>query len=125
MRNVRAIHKITPQEKLPVYITGSGLKQLTAQKDLIEALARVIVVPTAKLEQKAHGHEAGVNFWLELPQNSLEHIHKEVANLKNYIQAQESKLKNSNFTKNAPAAVVENERKKLAEARFKLKQLMN
>ena len=125
MRNVRAIHKITPQEKLPVYITGSGLKQLTAQKDLIEALARVIVVPTAKLEQKAHGHEAGVNFWLELPQDSLEHIHKEVANLKNYIQAQESKLKNSNFTKNAPAAVVENERKKLAEARFKLKQLMN
>ncbi|MFA6588387.1 MAG: valine--tRNA ligase [Patescibacteria group bacterium] len=123
IRNSRAVHKITPQEKVPVYITGSATKALMVDKGIIEILARAILVPTAKLERKAHGHEAGVNFWLELPEASLEHLHKEVSNLKNYIKAQENKLKNSQFTKNAPTVVVDNEKKKLAEAKFKLKQL--
>jgi valyl-tRNA synthetase len=125
IRNSRAVHKITPQEKVPVYITGSASKTLMQHKGIIESLARAILVPTAKLEHKAHGHEAGVNFWLELPQTNLAHVQREIENLKKYIQTQEQKLKNPNFTKNAPAQVVDNEKKKLAEVKFKLKQLIS
>ena len=122
IRNVRATHKVAPHEKLTVNIAGVGAKNILKLKGIIDVLARVDV-RSEKSSGKPDGHEAGVNFWLELPKASQQHVEKEVASLQQYIQSLERKLANDNFTKNAPAVVVEGERKKLAEARAKLKQL--
>ncbi|RJO59623.1 valine--tRNA ligase [Candidatus Parcubacteria bacterium] len=123
IRNFRALHKITPAEKVPVYLEGTGTKLLLANREIVEFLSRAILVPTAKLAHKAHGHEAGVNFWLEVPKANLAQVKKALADLKAYIQSQSAKLQNQNFLKNAPAPVVKNEKRKLAAAREKLKKL--
>ena len=122
IRNVRATHKVAPHEKLTLNIAGAGTKTILALKPMIDVLARVEVM-SGKSAGKPDGHEAGVNFWLELPKASQQHVKKEVASLQQYIQSLEHKLANEHFTKNAPAAVVEGERKKLAEAKAKLQQL--
>jgi valyl-tRNA synthetase len=122
IRNVRALHKVAPSEKLSLSVSGAGAKTLLQQKIVVETLARTSLT-TKKISKKPDGHEAGVNFWLELPKTSELHVKKEAANLKQYIQSLERKLANQQFTKNAPVAVVEAERKKLADAKVKLQQL--
>ncbi len=122
VRNVRATHKVAPHERLTLRVAGSGAKLLLPLKPMVDVLARVDV-QSEKSAGKPDGHEAGVNFWLELPKTSQQHVKKEVANLQQYIQSIERKLANESFTKNAPAAVVAGERKKLAEAKAKLQQL--
>ncbi len=124
VRNIRATHKVAPHEKLKLSIAGTATKTILTLKPMVDALARVDV-KSGKASRKPDGHEASVNFWLELPKVSQQHVEKEVASLQQYIQALERKLANENFTTNAPAAVVEGERKKLAEAKAKLQQLMS
>jgi valyl-tRNA synthetase len=50
-------------------------------------------------------------------------IQKEIDTVAPYVLIQEKKLKNEQFVANAPAAVVDIERKKLAEAKEKLSKL--
>ncbi len=122
VRNVRATHKVAPHEKLTLTIAGAGTKNILTLKEMLDVLARVSV-KNEKSSGKPDGHEAGVNFWLELPKASQQHVAKEVASLQQYIQSLERKLSNENFTKNAPASVVAGERKKLDESKRKLNQL--
>jgi valyl-tRNA synthetase len=105
-------------------INGAGSRSILTLKGILDVLARV-EVKSGKSAGKPDGHEAGVNFWLQLPRASHQHVEREVASLQQYIQSLERKLANENFTKNAPAAVVEGERKKLTEAKVKLQQLTN
>ncbi len=125
LRNAKALHKVPPHEKVLFSVRGTGEKKMREQKDIVEMLARVTLGPDAKGPGKADGHEAGVNFWIRLAKASPVVSQKEIEGLKQYIQSLEHKLANANFTKNAPAAVVEGERKKLAEAKLKLNQLTN
>jgi valyl-tRNA synthetase len=48
---------------------------------------------------------------------------KEIVNLKRYIEIQEAKLNNQGFVNKAPKEVVEQERRKLTEAKNKLIKL--
>lgn len=125
MRNAKALHKVPPHEKVLIPISGSGEKKVREQKEIVEMLARVTlgIGLDANGPGKPTGHEAGVNFWIRLVQSKPLASQKEIESLQQYIQSLERKLANDNFTKNAPAVVVEGERKKLAEARAKLKQL--
>jgi len=122
IRNVRATHKVTQQENLTARIAGPGSEAVFEQKTIVEALARVTLVGE-KATGKPDGHEAGINFWLQFPQASGQHVGKKITNLQHYIQSLERKLANGQFTKNAPGAVVEAEKKKLEDAKAKLQEL--
>jgi valyl-tRNA synthetase len=52
-----------------------------------------------------------------------ERLNKEITNLIQYISIQERKLTDDSFVANAPAAVVEMERQKLADAQAKKQAL--
>lgn len=121
VRNTRAEHK-AGMDVLPIKIVGKGTKFLASQKLLIDVLTRTQLQIATKLPHK-HGHEAGVNFWLELPRATTVSIEKEETQLRQYILTLEKKLANQQFTKHAPAAVVTGERQKLKTAKDKLHTL--
>lgn len=132
LRDLRASHNLPYSEKLDAAITTEKYKKLIqSQEAVIEQLTkiRVQVLPTKPVNEAEHIRAHGNNFdvYLKLSQEAIasqdKKLGKERANLEQYIKGLETKLKNKNFTKNAPPEVVEKEKLKLKEAQDKLKKL--
>ena len=113
IRMLRADNKIPAADITPVRITGAT--HLQAQQAVIERLGR------ARFDESLTGgtEVKGSGFTI-MAQVTIPMTDKKREELKAYITSLEAKLANDQFTKNAPGQVIDQERKKLAEAKNRL-----
>ncbi len=122
IRNTRAEHLANPKKVYGCSIKTSKKKVIEENKNIIEALAKIKIIP------KATGvaiNLAWADMILDIKENRevAKNKAKETVNLERYIQIQEAKLRNKDFTKKAPPKVVEEEKEKLSQAKEKLAKL--
>ncbi|MBI1961651.1 MAG: class I tRNA ligase family protein, partial [Parcubacteria group bacterium] len=132
LRDLRAKHNLPYAEILDAAITTAKYKDLFQEQELVvEWLTkiRIQVLPTkpAGQEEYVRAHTNSFDIYLKI---GKEQLHKQEArlakarkNLEQYIASTEKKLANEQFTKNAPKAVVAQEKQKLADAQAKLKKI--
>lgn len=127
IRNLRSQYKIDPKRQIDVMLEGGeGLEE---QKAALEGLTRsTLEWVEAKPEQSASAVVGSVTIHVPLAgivdvAKESERLQKEFETTKKYVGSVSGKLANADFVSNAPAAVVDNEKAKLAEAGAKLKAL--
>ena len=120
-RNLRAEAKLPPGERLPLYATGDPpVSDVPATLAALKALARleevkkVPALPDSPAPVAVVG-EARLMLYKEVdPAVEAERISKEIARVSGEISKCRAKLANAAFVERAPAAVVEQERQRLA-----------
>jgi valyl-tRNA synthetase len=126
VRRIRAEYDIEPSARLPVYTReGSSAEQqwLASHHRIIEQLARTQpVTPAPELPgDVATALAGGMTVLVPLSDlidkdAELARVRKELERLEGEIVRAEAKLGNASFVERAPAAVVNKERERLAEA---------
>ncbi len=130
IRSLRAEYKIEPAKKVRVVVSGDDADVIEQNTNVVMALARLeaLDVNADKPAQAATAAIGALEIHLDLAGavdlgKEKERLEKEIASVKPYVMAQEKKLGNAGFVDNAPAAVVDAEKAKLAEAKAKLEKL--
>ncbi|SAK40994.1 valine--tRNA ligase [Caballeronia ptereochthonis] len=124
-RNLRGEMNLSPAVKVPLLAHGDAAR-LSAFAPYVAALARLsevkIIDDEAALDRQAHGAPVAIVGSSKLVLKveidvaaERERLTKEVDRLNNEIAKCNAKLGNESFVSKAPAAVVEQERKRLAE----------
>ncbi|MBI2410964.1 MAG: valine--tRNA ligase [Candidatus Kerfeldbacteria bacterium] len=118
IRNLRAQYNISYQKTFPMIGAAEGEAAM-----IIQRLGRVEIQPQG--EGTMHIMNAQYNFIVNMAElidveKEQQRLGTEIADLEKYIASIEKKLDNEQFVANAPAAVVEQEREKLAQAQQKL-----
>lgn len=130
IRRMRAENKIEPGQKIPV--TLYGRKDLENSQEDIMRLARISELTWKESGEKIPGAAAdvvkGVQIFIPLEglvdtRKEKARLEKEIEQLNKYISTVSAKMANKNFVQNAPEAVVEGEKSKLAEAETRMKQM--
>lgn len=127
IRNIRAQYKIDPKRQIEVKVVGGEV--LEEQRAALEGLTRsTLEWVEVKPEQSASAVVGAMTVHVPLAgivdvAKETERLQKEFEITKKYVTNVTGKLANADFVANAPAAVVENEKAKLAEAEAKLKAL--
>lgn len=127
VRGVRAKRNIAPKEALELHVVGD---QTTPWTELIGKLGNVSAIANVgEADATAAKFIAGTTTY-EVPLADMidteaerAKLAKEIDYLKGFKASIEKKLSNERFVAKAPAAVVEGERKKLADAEAKIAQL--
>jgi valyl-tRNA synthetase len=125
-RNLKAEMRLTPQQRVPLYITGKPGGALLAA---VEALVRPSVIQTADELPSSESPVAVVDahrIMLHVEVNAAEErarISKEIARVEGEVAKFKAKLANSSFVERAPAKVVEQERARLAGSESTLARL--
>ena len=124
IRNLRSEMKLPPSQKMPLLISGPEA-ECAAAAAYLQQLARLeSVTHVEDLQQAAQGSVAPVaivgDFKLMLKveidvKSERERLSKEAARLAGEVKKCQSKLGNERFVSKAPAAVVDTEKKRLAE----------
>ena len=124
IRNLRSEMKLPPSQKMPLLISGPEA-ECAAAAPYLQQLARLeSVTHVEDLQQAAQGSVAPVaivgDFKLMLKveidvKAERERLSKEDARLAGEVKKCQSKLGNERFVSKAPAAVVDTEKKRLAE----------
>ena len=124
IRNLRSEMKLPPSQKMPLLISGPEA-ECAAAAPYLQQLARLeSVTHVEDLQQAAQGSVAPVaivgDFKLILKveidvKAERERLSKEAARLAGEVKKCQSKLGNERFVSKAPAAVVDTEKKRLAE----------
>jgi valyl-tRNA synthetase len=131
-RNLRAEAKLPPGERLALYATGeppvrdAGLS-IAALKSLarLSAFNRVDVLPESPSPVAVVG-EARLMLHKEVdPAAEAERISKDITRIESDIAKFKGKLANPSFVDRAPAAVVDQERKRLSDAEERLAKLQD
>lgn len=114
IRNLKAENKIPPKDLPNCYLESKIFSQ--NDSEVVAKLSRVnLVKELPKAKSFTIGKTKGkINLVKDLSD-------KERSDLEKYIKATEAKLNNKNFTDNAPPQVVADTKKRLAEAKNKLK----
>lgn len=133
IRSLRADNKIEPAKKLNVIISaGDKEKLLTENSEIIKVLARLEDLKIEKLATKPANSISAVvgscEVFIDLEgvidmAKEKARVEAEIQALEGYVAGLNVKLANAEFVQNAPPAVVEKERAKLAEANEKLEKL--
>ncbi|WP_118180611.1 valine--tRNA ligase [Paraburkholderia phosphatilytica] len=124
-RNLRGEMNLSPATKVPLLATGDA-ERLKTYAPYAQALARLsevqIIADEATLDAQAHGAPIAIvgNDKLVLKVEidvaaERERLSKEIARLTGEVAKCNAKLQNESFVAKAPAAVVEQEQKRLAE----------
>ena len=121
-RNLRSEAKIAPSEKLPLYATAlPPVTEVPVALAAIQALARlseiklVGALPDSTAPVAVVG-QARIMLYKEVdPAIEAERISKEIARLTAELAKAKAKLANASFVERAPAQVVEQERRRLAD----------
>jgi valyl-tRNA synthetase len=130
-RNLRSEAKIPPGEKLPLYATSAPpVSNVDATLAAVQVLARLSEVKIGELPDStapvAVVGEARIMLYKEVdPALEAERISKEIARVSGEIAKAKAKLANASFVERAPAHVVEQERKRLAEFEDNLAKLQD
>lgn len=127
VRGVRAKRNIAPKEALELHVVGD---QTTPWPELIGKLGNVSAIASVgEADATAAKFIAGTTTY-EVPLADMidteaerAKLAKEIDYLKGFKASIEKKLSNERFVAKAPAAVVEGERKKLADAEAKIARL--
>lgn len=124
IRNLRSEMKLPPSQRMPLLISGPEA-ECAAAAPYLQQLARLeSVTHVEDLQQAAQGSVAPVaivgDFKLMLKveidvKAERERLSKEAARLAGEVKKCQSKLGNERFVSKAPAAVVDTEKKRLAE----------
>ncbi|HNE28347.1 MAG TPA: class I tRNA ligase family protein, partial [Saprospiraceae bacterium] len=126
IRDVRNQNQIKPREELKVLVQDSeSARKLYARDGLRELVVKMAVLSeltfTNTEAANAKSFIAGTEkYYVELNQEidaeaEREKIEKELEYQRGFVRSIEAKLSNERFVSGAPAQVVENERKKLAD----------
>jgi valyl-tRNA synthetase len=128
VRGIRNQKNIAPREPLDLQIKGDFPQEMLPVIARLANTASIGVVPS-------FGDAAGVNFMVRtvemfVPLTGLVNVAEEIAKLEKDLAYQQkflasvrAKLANEKFTAHAPAAVIENERKKEADSLSKIESL--
>ena len=127
VRSVRNQKNIAPKEQLEVYVKGGIFT--ASELAIINKMGNV----QAKLCDEIPQNVDGVSYMVGTTpihvaiamnaQEELAKAQKELAYLTGFLQGVRAKLSNEKFTAHAPAQVIENERKKEADALSKIESL--
>ena len=128
IRGVRSQRNIPPKEVLDVLI-----KEGSFQAELIPLVEKMAVAHVTLADSFGNGQGVGfmvrtVEVFVQLNglvnvQEELEKAQKDLEYLQKFLAGVRAKLSNERFTANAPAAVIENERKKEADSLSKIESL--
>ncbi|RXF69797.1 valine--tRNA ligase [Arcticibacter tournemirensis] len=127
VRNIRNSKQISPKEALPLAINANSDIEYSVFLPIINKLANISEV--SFVEEKPAGAAAFIagrdEFFVSLEGNidaeaERERITKELEYLKGFLKAVNGKLSNERFVQNAKPDIVENERKKKADAEAKI-----
>ena len=127
-RNLRSEMNLNPGEKVPAFIAGDA--SLRACLPYVQALARLSEVSVVRELPAADAPVAiagGARIMLKVEIDvaaEIERLSKEAVRLNGEIIKANAKLGNASFVERAPAAVVEQEKKRLAEFEAKLKEIL-
>jgi valyl-tRNA synthetase len=124
-RNLRGEMNLSPATKVPLLATGNAAR-LKTFAPYAQALARLsevrIIDDEAQLDKEAHGAPIAIvgtdKLVLKVEIDvaaERERLSKEIARLNAEVSKCNAKLQNESFVAKAPAAVVEQEQKRLAE----------
>lgn len=127
VRGVRAKRNIAPKEALELHIVGDGpapWPELIGKLGNVSAIANVGEgdATAAKFIAGTTTYEVPLADMIDTEAERAK-LAKEIDYLKGFKASIEKKLSNERFVAKAPAAVVEGERKKLADAEAKIAQL--
>jgi valyl-tRNA synthetase len=119
-RNLRAQAGLSPAQTLPLQLSGAAAEGVLANREVFAFLARAEIVATmsgASLSQVAQGLTVrlGLEGLVDVGEWRARQ-EKRLAELRTNADKSRTKLANAKFTGNAPKEVVEEERRRLAEA---------
>ncbi len=132
IRATRSENKIEPAKKLNALIIGKETKLVKENAEIIKSLARLenleIAAKGTKPAQAVGFVESGLEVYIDLGgvvdvAKEKDRLTKELTEVSKYIPSVEAKLGNQDFVGRAPAAVIEGEKKKLADAKEKMEKL--
>jgi len=119
-RNLRGEMNIAPSNKVPLYIEGDA-ERVRVYAPYIQLLARLSEVSARQPLPESDAPVAIAGDWRLMlhvevdPEAERARLDKEIARLSGEIGKAEAKLGNASFVDRAPAAVVEQERQRLAD----------
>ncbi|MBP5393527.1 MAG: valine--tRNA ligase [Bacteroidaceae bacterium] len=133
VRAVRQSKNISPREPLPLQVIGKAKEGVTSTTALAEIITKLAGLDKIEqISEKSEGTQAflvGTDEYA-VPIGNLidadaerEKAETEIKRLQGFMAGIEKKLGNERFVQNAPAQVVELERKKLADAQSKIAAL--
>ncbi len=129
IRGIRQQKNLSPKEALNLLIKGSF------PTDVIPVIAKLANISEVEVVKEFNSDEAGVSFMVRtfemfVPLTGLVNVEEELVKLEAALEYQQKflntvrkKLSNERFVNNAPAAVVEVERKKEADSLAKIEGL--
>ena len=127
VRQFRAAQGLSRRRTIPLGVSGNPPRWTI---ELVEEMARVEVYVWAGGSPRGHTHLPAGQWegYIPLrglvdPQAERKRIDRQITRLQQQVSRSAAKLDNPNFTQRAPAAVVEKERRKLAEASERLDSL--
>ena len=133
VRAVRQSKNISPREPLPLQVIGKAKEGVTSDSALATIIGKLAGL--SQIENVAEKNEGTQAFLVgtdeyAVPIGNLidadaerEKAETEIKRLQGFMAGIEKKLQNERFVQNAPAQVVELERKKLADAQSKIAAL--
>jgi len=119
-RNLRSEMGLSPAQKVPLYIEGQA-EQIALYGPYMAALARLSEVDAVSPLPEGDAPVAIVGNWrvmlhVEIDREAeIARLDKEIARLEGEIKKAQGKLGNASFVDKAPAAVVEQEKKRLVD----------
>ena len=133
VRAIRQSKNISPREPLALQVVGEAQKGVTSQPALADIIVKLAgLSEIAAVSQKGEGTQAfliGTDEYA-VPLGNLidataeiEKAQAEIKRLQGFMMGIQKKLQNERFVQNAPAQVVELERKKVADAESKIAAL--
>jgi valyl-tRNA synthetase len=135
IRNIRGEMDISPNKPLPVMLRNASehdQQRVTAMHLYLTKIAKLDSIKTLTANQDAPASASAIVGEMEVlipmaglidKQAELARIHKSMERIENDVKRTQGKLHNDNFVSKAPAAVIEKEQQKLADASQQLYKL--
>ncbi len=133
VRNVRAERGFTPKDRFTLYIRGNDERESNFFREyayLLTELARLDRVAVGEEPPAGTHQDVVANFHIaiqfpekQVSQEQLERVKRDIEKTRGELASIESKLANEQFTRNAPAPIVDGARAREAELRARLEKL--
>lgn len=132
IRNIRNIKQISPKEALPLFFKRDAKLDYTQATDILSKLSNVssVKMVDAKPENTISFMNGTDELYVDIAdyidvEAEKIRIEKEISYLQGFLKSVNNKLGNERFVNNAKPEIVENERKKKADAENKLTTLQS